>query len=103
MPISKENRKLYPPYWRQLSAYIRYERASNRCEHCHAKNHEPHPITGAKVILTTAHLDHNPAHSHPRNLAALCQRCHNRYDAQHRAATRRNKKVKTPQGIKHTI
>ena len=33
-----------------------------------------------RVYLATAHLDHNPGNSHPRNLAALCQRCHLRHD-----------------------
>jgi hypothetical protein len=38
-----------------------------------------------KVVLTVAHLDHNPANNHPGNLAALCQRCHNQYDRPKRA------------------
>ena len=32
------------------------------------------------VILATAHLDHNPSNSSPKNLKALCQRCHIIYD-----------------------
>ncbi len=28
------------------------------------------------VVLATAHLDHDPTNNHPRNLRALCQRCH---------------------------
>jgi hypothetical protein len=28
------------------------------------------------VTLATAHLDHDPTNNHPRNLKALCQRCH---------------------------
>jgi hypothetical protein len=35
------------------------------------------------VVLTIAHLDHNPADSDISRLRALCQRCHLRYDAQH--------------------
>ena len=42
-----------------------------------------------KVVLTIAHLDHTPEHCEPENLRALCQACHNRYDAKHRAETRR--------------
>jgi len=34
-----------------------------------------------KVILTVAHLDHQPENCARENLRALCQRCHNRYDA----------------------
>lgn len=38
-----------------------------------------------KVILATAHLDHNPGNSRARNLKALCQRCHMIHDrAEHR-------------------
>lgn len=29
-----------------------------------------------RVVLATAHLDHDPGNSRPRNLKALCQRCH---------------------------
>ena len=33
-------------------------------------------IETTKVVLACAHLDHDPANSDPRNLKALCQRCH---------------------------
>src|SRR5215207_7631398 len=33
-----------------------------------------------KVTLATAHLDHDPTNNHPRNLKALCQRCHMIHD-----------------------
>lgn len=35
-----------------------------------------------RVVLASAHLNHDPGDNRPRNLAALCQRCHMRYDAQ---------------------
>lgn len=41
------------------------------------------------IILTIAHLDHNPANNDPGNLAALCQQCHNRYDAKKRQRNKR--------------
>ena len=34
-----------------------------------------------KVVLTVAHLDHQPENCARDNLRALCQRCHNLYDA----------------------
>lgn len=34
-----------------------------------------------RVVLTVAHLDHNPANCDRSNLRALCQACHNAYDA----------------------
>lgn len=52
---------------------------------------------GRKVVLTVAHLDHDPSHNDPSNLLALCQRCHLVLDAgQHAAsarATRRGRKA----------
>jgi hypothetical protein len=39
-----------------------------------------------RVVLTVAHLDHQPENVERWNLKALCQRCHNAYDA----ANRRN-------------
>ena len=92
MPIRAENRSRYPKDWPEISRAIK-ERARYRCEfiehttgiRCWAVHGEAHPITGSKVVLTTAHLDHTPENCAPTNLMAACQRCHNRYDA----ATRR--------------
>ena len=33
-----------------------------------------------RVVLATAHLDHDPSNSRPGNLRALCQRCHMIHD-----------------------
>jgi hypothetical protein len=39
----------------------------------------------SRVVLATAHLDHDPTNNRPRNLKALCQRCHMLLDqAEHR-------------------
>lgn len=65
------------------------KRAKNRCEFCHARNHRPHPITRSKVVLTIAHLNHIPEDCRDENLRALCQKCHNSYDAKHRYLTRK--------------
>jgi hypothetical protein len=37
-----------------------------------------------KIVLTVAHLDHTPENCSDDNLRALCQRCHNLYDAKMR-------------------
>lgn len=79
--------KEYPEEWEAISLSIK-QRAGWRCEHCGADQGLPHPETGAEVFLAAAHLDHDPQHNDPSNLAALCQRCHNQHDAQHRLATR---------------
>lgn len=56
-----------------------------RCVAVHLK---PHPVTDSKVVLTVAHLDHQPEHCDDDNLLALCQRCHLAYDRDHHRATR---------------
>ena len=89
MPIRPELRALYPPDWPDISRRIRFERAGNRCEWCGAANRWFHPDTGSVVVLSTAHLDHDPRNNRESNLAALCQACHNRYDGPKRAANRK--------------
>lgn len=92
MPIRDKSR--YPATWKQIRAAI-LQRAGNQCEgspaypNCRAVNHQSHPVTGSKVVLTIAHLDHTPENCDIANLRAWCQLCHNTYDAPHRAANRR--------------
>ena len=92
MPISRENRARYPANWREISRRIRFERADGRCEcdglcgqdhggRCPEMNGEPHTVTGSIVVLTVAHLDHQPENNDEAvNLRALCQRCHLAHD-----------------------
>jgi len=55
------------------------------------------PISGnacqkaVRIVLTIMHLDHDVTNNCYSNLAAGCQRCHNRYDAKNRAANRKAK------------
>ena len=89
MPISKQMVKRYPADWKVRRRFIIEYRAQNRCEWCHAANNEPHPDTGNHVMLTLAHVwDKRPEQASLLNLAALCQRCHNRWDAQDRRRSR---------------
>ncbi len=75
----------------EISRRIRYERAGMRCEWCAAHNHKPHPLTGSRVVLTVAHIDHNPANNAAPNLAAICQRCHNTHDGHKRVQNRKHR------------
>jgi hypothetical protein len=96
-PIRATNRRRYPRDWPEISKMIRFGRAGGRCEcmgecggghegRCEARHGQPSPYTGSNVVLTTAHLDHEPRNCDPANLRAMCQRCHLRYDADlHRA------------------
>ena len=91
MPFHAER---YPKNWKEISKRIR-ARAGGRCEFCGAVNYQAHPVTGSKVILSVAHLDHNPQNCADNNLKALCQRCHLTYDAKYHAknaATTRHKR-----------
>ncbi|TDH55077.1 hypothetical protein E2C06_36560 [Dankookia rubra] len=45
-----------------------------------------HPVSGSRVILGAAHLDHRSENVSPNNLQAWCQRCHLRYDHPHHLA-----------------
>lgn len=113
MPVRPSERCRYPADWPAISRRIR-ERAGNRCEWCAAPNGEvitrtgvgdawerhthtgtcmgePCPPGTVRVVLTVAHLDHTPENCDPANLAALCQRCHNRYDAPTRRQGRRER------------
>lgn len=94
MPIKAENRARYPKEWKQIVARIR-ERSGNRCEGspmyplCNVGNGERHPSTGSIVVLTVAHLDHQPENCADDNLRHWCQRCHLTYDAKHHASNAR--------------
>lgn len=104
MPIRPENRSLYPPDWPEISRRIKFDRAEGRCEcdgrcgrppihlapdgRCWNHHGEPAYATGSPVVLTTAHLDHDPTHCADDNLMAMCQGCHLHYDRDHHAATR---------------
>ena len=94
MPIRPENRELYPADWPEIRARI-LERAQNRCEWCGVE-HLSYRGT-AKIVLTVAHLDHDPRNNADDNLAALCQRCHNRHDAEHRRQTRSHTRMLCPE------
>jgi hypothetical protein len=93
MPIRPEMKSRYPDDWKLRSRFIRQYRAKNKCEWCGAENGQPHPLTGSKVVLTTAHIyDHNPENARLLNLAALCQKCHNGHDADMRRKNIRERK-----------
>lgn len=77
MPIKPENKARYPHDWKQIRERI-LERAAHRCEWCGVPNYSTR--SGKRIVLTIAHLDHQPEHCSPVNLRALCQRCHLAHD-----------------------
>jgi hypothetical protein len=53
------------------------------------------PVFGRRfvwIVLTVAHLDHDPRNNADENLRALCQWCHLHYDAPHHKETRCSRK-----------
>ena len=110
MPIRPERQRLYPggsirsPEWLAIREAI-LERAGYRCEgsprypDCRAADREPHPVTGSRVVLTIAHLDHDPTNSEDCNLLALCQKCHLSYDAADKARRRKERTMTQEEDI----
>lgn len=106
MPINPEKMKLYPggsthsKEWKIFRTSL-LVRAGNRCEgtpmypDCRAENGCAHPVTGSKVVLTIAHMDHDETHADPERCRVLCQKCHLSWDVKHHAKnaaiTRRRK------------
>jgi hypothetical protein len=109
MPVDM---KRYPENWTEISHRIRFERAGGRCEcsgecgthdeRCDALHGEAHPLTGSKVVLTTAHLGADTDDKHDKmdvraeNLKAMCQRGHLLFDLdEHKlnASISRRKKI----------
>lgn len=70
MPIRAEERDRYPADWPAIAKAIK-DAADWTCvgspafPDCRAKHGEPHPVTGSKVIITVAHLDHTPENVDP--------------------------------------
>ena len=109
MPIDYRD---YAPDRKAIRAGI-LERAGHKCEECGVPDQEVGIRTRSglwvkapagyapgdwfagvkciRIVLTVAHLDHNPGNNDPANLRAWCQLHHNRYDAAHRAASRRRR------------
>lgn len=128
------DRSKYPPDWKQISLRIR-ERDGWRCKWCgvankaygardhHGEWHDEDSIHHLnsdvgyalfgddfpemfRIVLTVAHIDHDPSNNTDDNLAALCQKCHLNHDraqhmanaAQARQAKRRAAVLATGQG-----
>ncbi len=125
MPCDYKN---YPIDWHTRIRPAILKRAGNRCEECGVPNYsivtkpgrdfihhfDTHAAAIAAlplcnpsdrcegfiiIVLTIAHLDHFPMNCSPENLKALCQKCHNSYDAKHRAKTRREKHAASLESI----
>ena len=102
MPLTSEQRKLYPKDWEHIRERI-FVRAGYRCEFCTSENLKPNKISGSKVILQCIHLDHDPTNNKDENLKASCQRCHNIYDAKKRHENIKRKKSVEKVSLLNTV
>ena len=100
MPIRASQLRRYPFNWKAISFRIRFDRAAGRCEcagecdlhrgrRCTEVHGQQASYARGKIVLTVAHLNHQPEDCRDENLRAMCQRCHLRYDREHHALTRR--------------
>lgn len=124
MPIKPENRHRYPLNWREIRNAVVEEAGHKcefcgvpngeivvrKTEHAtswEVVDDVTLGVTGqdtddliatvgrtVKIVLTVAHLDHQPEHNERANLRALCQLCHLRWDAKHHAHTRAVSRLK---------
>lgn len=95
MPVSTEKQKLYPggslrsSEWQDIRRWVGW-RAGWRCEgspaypECRATHGDMHPVTGSKVVLTVAHIEHDTRKNGPDDLRHWCQLCHNTHDIKFR-------------------
>lgn len=117
------DRKKYPANWNEIRARI-LERDGHKCKFCGvpdryvrvgedviAPNGSDHFYAGenyaagigpkpAVIVLTIAHIENpDPMDCRDENLAALCQRCHNRLDMPMRQSNaRKTRAVRVGQG-----
>lgn len=102
----------YPENWKEISHRIRYERSNGRCEclghcglhnrngqrRCEEMNHTNAKWAKGKVFLTVAHLCHHTDCDNEDHLAAMCNRCHLRYDRfLHQTHARKKRESKSKQ------
>lgn len=102
------DRTKYPPNWKEIVRKVK-ERSGDRCEcmsecglhtttgRCIERNGEDAHYARGRVVLTTAHLCHDPSCDRMDHLRHMCNRCHLRYDSDHHmknaAITRHKKKA----------
>ncbi len=76
-------------YWRELKRFNHWHNFEGQIVNV---IFEAQRIREVLVVLTIAHLDHDPSNTDDKNLKALCQWCHLNYDRLHHAQTRAERK-----------
>src|SRR5579884_902749 len=91
--------KLYPTNWEQLAFDLKVA-AGWRCQWCGARHGDLRRSEDGRewrVVITCAHLDHDPENPHAR-LAVLCASCHLRYDRSPQQRGRRERNMAMARG-----
>src|SRR5262245_35523330 len=105
---------VYPTNWKEVSVFVRFDRAQGQCEctgagfcglhcthpgprRCVERDRQPARWAHGLVVLTTAHICAcQPLCADPAHLLAMCNRCHLLTDLQlhlrHAAESRRAEK-----------
>jgi len=79
----------------RLPCQTDWDMIHSRIKYSHSNMTESLKYHGfTKIVLTVAHLDHQPENCEDDNLKAMCQKCHNNYDRQHRNQTVRQSRLK---------
>lgn len=79
----------------RLPSQTDWDMINSRIKYSHSSMTESLKYYGfTKIVLTVAHLDHQPENCEDDNLKAMCQKCHNNYDRQHRNTTIRQSRLK---------
>lgn len=81
--------KFNPAKWIREPEEWEDSEESEALEHELYYHRTEYPRKPHQVVLTTAHLDHNPANNERSNLRVLCQRCHLLYDLPHHIESRK--------------
>lgn len=93
------DRRLYHPSYFQRREEVK-NAAGRRCARCGKKEGEKTVNRFGReirVVLTTAHLDHDPWNPEAR-LLPLCYQCHLRYDASHGQRFRKKRMMAIARG-----
>jgi hypothetical protein len=67
-------------WWDEADQRWRDGRGRNRRGRAPVDSQGSASFSWTRVVLACAHLDHDPTNNAPKNLAALCQRCHMLHD-----------------------
>lgn len=79
-------------YWCALGSAVWRDETGEKLNRAQTREIFGLPLRTIRVVLTVAHLNHDPADNRDENLRALCQWCHLHHDQAHHKDTRSARK-----------